>query len=37
MFIEKAGFNVEDVWGYFYGNDYDSSSEHLIFLAKKNK
>lgn len=35
LMLEKAGFTVEDVWGDFYGNDYESTSDHLIFLARK--
>ncbi|MFN8443604.1 MAG: class I SAM-dependent methyltransferase [Caldilineaceae bacterium] len=35
LMLEKAGFAIDDVWGDFYGNEYDSYSEHLIFLARK--
>jgi len=35
LLLEKAGFRVEEMWGDFDGNDYDSDSEHLIFLAIK--
>jgi len=35
LLLEKAGFRVEEMWGDFDGNDYDSESERLIFLARK--
>ncbi len=35
LLLEKAGFRVEALWGDFDGNEYESDSEHLIFLAQK--
>jgi SAM-dependent methyltransferase len=35
LLLEKAGFRVEELWGDFDGNEYDSDSERLIFLATK--
>jgi len=35
LMLQAAGFEVEDVWGDFDCNPYDSSSERLIFFARK--
>jgi hypothetical protein len=35
LMLRAAGFDVEYVWGGFYGEDYISSSEHLILIARK--
>jgi SAM-dependent methyltransferase len=35
LLLEKAGLIVQEIWGDFDGNPYDSSSEHLILLATK--
>lgn len=35
LMLRAAGFDVEEVWGEFDGSEYDSASNHLIFLARK--
>lgn len=35
LMLRTAGFDLESVWGDFDGNDYDSASDRLIFLARK--
>lgn len=35
LMLRSVGFEIEDVWGDFDGNPYDSVSERLIFLARK--
>lgn len=35
LMLETVGFDVLSVWGDFYGSEHDSSSDRLIFLAKK--
>jgi ubiquinone/menaquinone biosynthesis C-methylase UbiE len=35
LMLRAAGFLVEEVWGDFDGSEYESGSEHLIFLARK--
>ncbi len=35
LLLQKAGFEVEGVWGDFDGAPYTTSSEHLILLARK--
>jgi SAM-dependent methyltransferase len=36
LMLRLAGFSVDEVWGDFEGAPYDSSSEHIIFLARKS-
>jgi len=35
LMLRAAGFTVEEVWGDFDASEYESGSEHLIFLARK--
>lgn len=35
LMLRAAGFAVEEIWGDFDGSEYESDSEHLIFLARK--
>lgn len=35
LMLQAAGFVIEDVWGDFEPNPYNSGSERLIFLARK--
>ncbi|MBV7336901.1 class I SAM-dependent methyltransferase [Chloroflexi bacterium TSY] len=35
LMLSMAGFKTEAVWGDFDGQEYDSRSERLIFLARK--
>lgn len=35
LMLKAAGFEVDEVWGDFFGTPYDSAGDHLIFLARK--
>jgi SAM-dependent methyltransferase len=37
LLLRAAGFEVDGVWGDFYGNPYDLQSDYLILLAKKTE
>ena len=35
LMLRACGFAVEEVWGDCEGGEYDSGSEHLIFVARR--